>query len=191
LTENQQTQARLHEELAQAQRQLQAGEQAYLDQRGRLEERSKLLQAQQGEIVQKVASLSQSLAANPKTELEAELTQHQQEEVRLQQQLKAVQTELEALKENYFNERNRLETQIGELQTERADVEQQVKSLTEKLAFETKRREAVERMAVDAFSGVNWKPNWQANNRWKSNPKPVSSPSRWANPRTSCIASCA
>src|SRR5262249_48183696 len=38
-----------------------------------------------------------------------------------------------------------------ELQAAQAPVDQQVKKLTETLAFETKRREAVERMAVDAF----------------------------------------
>jgi len=37
----------------------------------------------------------------------------------------------------------------------------QIKSLTEALAWETKRRESVERLAVDASNvGVNWKPNW-------------------------------
>ena len=53
--------------------------------------------------------------------------------------------------ENYLAERAQLEARAQELQQAQIDSEQKVKSLTEALEFETKRREAVERLAVDSF----------------------------------------
>src|SRR5207302_1488077 len=46
---------------------------------------------------------------------------------------------------------SRLEALTEELQAAQAPADEKIKSLTEALAQETKRREAVERMAVDAF----------------------------------------
>jgi chromosome segregation ATPase len=65
--------------------------------------------------------------------------------------LEEVQRQVDALKERYLKEQSRLEVQTQDLQAAQTPVEQKIKSLTEALAFETKRREAVERLAVDAF----------------------------------------
>src|SRR5439155_8368239 len=51
----------------------------------------------------------------------------------------------------YLAGQSKLEARAKELQAAQTPVEEKIKTLTEALAWETKRREAVERMAVDAF----------------------------------------
>src|SRR6185436_6533433 len=72
-------------------------------------------------------------------------------QARLQQQLEDVRRQLTVLKHNYQGEQSKLEARTKDLQTARGPVDEKIKFLTEALAFETKRREAVEKMAVDAF----------------------------------------
>ena len=62
-----------------------------------------------------------------------------------------IQRQVQSLKRNYQAEQSTLECRAKELQIAQAPVEEKIKSLTEALAFETKRREAVERLAVDSF----------------------------------------
>src|SRR5207249_7616502 len=116
---------------------------------------------------QKVASLTELLAQETKrregaehqagevgkrrTELEAELAQNKQAQARLRQQLEEIQKQAQALKSNHLAGQSKLEARTQELQAAQMPVEEKIRSLTEALAFETKRREAVERMAVDAF----------------------------------------
>src|SRR5207249_2849032 len=58
---------------------------------------------------------------------------------------------VQALKNNYLAGQSKLEARAKELQAAQTPVEEKIKTLTEALAWETKRREAVERMAADAF----------------------------------------
>src|SRR5213076_172374 len=85
------------------------------------------------------------------SELEAELAESKQGQTRMRQQLEEVQRQAHSLDEKHIAEQSKLEARTNELQTAQVPVEQQIKSLTEALAWETKRREAVERLAVDAF----------------------------------------
>jgi hypothetical protein len=70
--------------------------------------------------------------------LEAELAQNKQAQTALRQELEAAQQQLQAQQERAGAEQSRLEARARELQ---ADVEQQLKRLTEALVVETGRRE--------------------------------------------------
>lgn len=167
MAESQQAQARLHQQMEEAQRQLRVQKENYLAEQARLEAQTKQLQAAQAQLEQQVKQLSQALTTeiNPRdragqqagetgqrrSELEAELAEKQPALARLQEQLKQAQQQRQALEENYRGERAKLEARTKELQSAEAPLGEKIKLLTEALARETKRREAVERLAVDAF----------------------------------------
>jgi predicted nucleic acid-binding Zn-ribbon protein len=141
----------LDQQLQEAHKQLQAQKQNFLAEQSKLEARTRDLQDNLAAVEQKAASLTNTSAAESRGDLEAELAENKQIQARLRQQLAVVQRQLEELKENYNAERSRLEARTKELQANQSEVEQKVKSLTNALASETKRRELVERLAVDAF----------------------------------------
>jgi len=167
LAENQQTHSELQQHLEEAQRQLQTQREQFLADQSKLEAQTKELQAAQVAVQQQIATLTDALAQEIKrreeakqeagesdkrrSELEAELAKNKEAQARLLQQLEDDQHKALDLKEIYAAGRARLEAQARELQAAQAPVEQNIQSLTEALAFETKRREAVERLAADSF----------------------------------------
>ena len=90
-------------------------------------------------------------AGKRRSELEVELAHNKLAQAQLQQELEEVQKQLQTLKENYLAEKSRLEGRTEELLAEQATMEQKLRTLTEALAFETKRRGAIEKMAVESF----------------------------------------
>ena len=67
----------------------------------------------------------------------------------LRRELDAAQKQSQAQQESSEAEQSRLQARTQELQTAQAEVEQQVKRLTESLAQETKRRQSAEQQAVE------------------------------------------
>ncbi len=167
MAESQQAQAQLHQQIEEAQRQLRVQKENYLAEQARLEAQTKQLQSAHASLEQQVKQLRQALtvetnhrecAGQPtggtgqrRGELEADLAEKQPALAKLKEQLEQAQQQRQALEENYRAERAKLETRTKELQSAEAPVGEKIKSLTEALAMETKRREAVERLAVDAF----------------------------------------
>src|SRR5262249_50296176 len=98
----------------------------------------------------KFASLSKE-PGQGRSELEAELAKNKQAQASLRHQLEGVQKQLQELEKNYVAERSRLETRTRELQAARSEGGQEVESRSKELCQETKRRELVEKMAVDAI----------------------------------------
>src|SRR5205807_2006237 len=130
------------------------------------EARTQQLQTTQAEVEQQVKRLMEALAAENhrrenaeqqaveigqrRSELEAELGKNKQTQAQLRQELETLQKQLCAQQESSGAEQTRLEVRTKELQATQAEVEQQVKRLTEALAQETKRRQAAEQQAGEA-----------------------------------------
>ena len=114
----------VRQQLAEAQRQLQAQKETYLAEQVRLEARTRELQEAQAAAEERVAALMATLAEESKRregaeqqageigkrrrELEAELAENKQAQERLRQQLEEVQKQAQALKENYTAEQRKL-----------------------------------------------------------------------------------
>ena len=79
------------------------------------------------------------------------LLEHKQLLAGLRHELEEIQRQLTALKQDYLAEKSKLETRIKELQEAQEAAEQKVTSLSEALEYETRRREAVERLAQAAI----------------------------------------
>src|SRR5262249_39840544 len=129
------------------------------------EVRTQELLTMQGEIMQRVRRLMDALAQETKrrqgaeeqadqidrhrSELEGELTKHQQAAARLQQDPGSSKKQLQEQQQSSSAEQSKLEARIKDLQAAHEAAEQKVSSLTETLAQQTKDRESAESQARD------------------------------------------
>ena len=162
MADTRQAQDQLREQLEETQKQLHAQKEKYLAEKAPLEARTKELEEARLELDRGIAALRETPstdsggqeageAGKRRSELEAELARNKLEQAQLQEELEQVQRQLQTLKENYLTEKSRLEGRTEELLAEQSVLEQKLRNLNEALAFETKRRGAIEKMAVESF----------------------------------------
>ena len=165
LASSKQAQARLREQMAEQQKQLDAQVQTHNAEVGNLADRTKELEAGRAAMESKVQALTQALAAETKrsetaeqqatdvnqrrSTLEAELTASSQAQGQLRAQLAEQQQKLEAQIQAHQADLGQLAERTKELEANRLTVDEQVKSLTQALAAETKRSETAEQQASE------------------------------------------
>lgn len=165
LAASKEAQARLREQLAAQQKQLEAQTQNHQselkDQAGRTRE----LEAGRAAVEEKVRALTDALAAETKrsesaeqkaaeisqrrSTLETELATSNEAQTQLRSQLAAQQQKQQAEIDNHKAELDRLAGRTREIEASRAEVEERVKTLTQSLAAETKKFEGAEKQSAD------------------------------------------
>jgi chromosome segregation ATPase len=153
----------LRHELENSRKQLRAQQDNSGAEQTRLEARIRELQAAKAEVEQQVNRLTETLAEEARHreeaeqrasdiglqrgELEAELAKNKQAQTQLLYAFEALQKQLHEHQENSRVEQARLDARTKELQAAKAEVEQEVRRLTERVAAETWRREGAEQQA--------------------------------------------